>query len=165
MTTKPDITQEELKRLVSYDPDTGLFIRLQKTSRAMIVGVPFAGGKKEGRLRLAVLAKSYLAHRLAWFWMTGEWPADHIDHINGDATDNRWSNLRSVTHAENQQNKRRPSRDNRCGFLGVSMNRKKFSARICVNRTTHRLGNFETPEQAHAAYVEAKRKLHSMCTL
>ena len=98
--------------------------------------------------------------------MHGEWPADEVDHINGDSTDNRLCNLRSVSREVNQENIRRAKRNSKTGLLGVMHTRGgKYRSAIRVRGVFHHLGHFDTAEQAHAAYVEAKRRLHEGCTL
>jgi len=97
------LTRERLMELVSYDPSTGLFT--SKVSRppckiGKVLGSKQAAGYVEFRLDY----KSYLAHRLAWFYIHGDWPVGEIDHINQDRTDNRISNLRDVTRSENNRN-------------------------------------------------------------
>ena len=105
----------------------------------------------------------YTAHRLAWLYVNGEWPAEQIDHINRDRADNSITNLRSVTNAENAQNQR--ARANKSGFAGVRKENNKWLAEIKVNYKPIRIGLFETPEAAHEAYVAAKRKFHVKSTL
>jgi hypothetical protein len=97
--------------------------------------------------------------------MTGRWPNGVVDHINGDTSDNQWSNLRDVTHSVNCQNQRRAKRSNASGLLGVSFFDGKPRASISVDGRPIHLGTFDTPEAAHQAYVEAKRKLHAGCTI
>ena len=97
--------------------------------------------------------------------MTGEWPDGYIDHGNGVRTDNRWANLRAGDRSFNMQNQRRARRDNTTGWLGVSRVKSRFEAAIQVRGRRFRLGRFDTPEAAHAAYLTAKRKLHEGCTL
>lgn len=118
-----------------------------------------------GYLTVRIFGRSYKAHRLAWLYMTGAWPALDVDHKNGVHDDNRWDNLREVTMSVNQQNQRKAQRGNVVGLLGVSAKRKKFSARIHLNGKTILLGVHDTPEMAHAAYLKAKReirRLHAM---
>lgn len=88
-----------------------------------------------------------------------------LDHINGNRADNRIANLREVPNAVNCQNKRAPLPKNKTGFLGVTRDAHGFRAAVMLNRRQHHLGRFDTAEAAHAAYVEAKRRLHEGCTL
>lgn len=101
----------------------------------------------------------WLAHRLAWLYMTGSFPSGLLDHKNGDRSDNRWSNIREASRAQNSQNTRR-KRGHSCGYKGVSRSNKckRFRAVITVDGKQIRLGNFATPEQANKAYAEAARQ-------
>jgi len=96
--------------------------------------------------------------------MCGEWPSE-IDHINGDKSDNSYRNLREVSRGENMQNKRKAHRNNKTGFLGVAREAGKYRARIRVCGKNRSLGMYDTPQQAHQAYLAAKRELHEGCTI
>lgn len=147
------LTQERLKQVVSYDPATGLFSRDAKAGES-------------GYVRLSIDGSDYLAHRLAWLYMTGSWPKGQIDHKNGTRSDNRWDNLRDVTTRVNSQNQRKPMNTNvNTGLLGSYRNGDRFMSKIKVNGRIVYLGTFDTPEQAHEIYVAAKRQLHEGCTL
>lgn len=93
--------------------------------------------------------------------MTGEWPAEQVDHINGTPDDNRWDNLREASNAENCRNTRR-RQNNTSGTKGVTWDarRGKWNANICVNRRYIFLGYFEDIEAAAAAYAAASQKYH-----
>lgn len=149
------------------DPDrfvycrrTGNLYRL-KPNGLPASGKP-AGYKSNGYIKLRYGKARALAHRLVWRIVYGEWPAGQIDHINGDRADNRIENLRLATQAENQQNRRIPGRRNKSGFLGVSWDRVvgMWHAQIAKDGICYPIGWFETPEEAHAAYLKAKMKLH-----
>lgn len=155
------IRQERLKELLHYCPETGAFTRLIKTSNRIKIG-SVAGYARPGcRLVISVDGKLYHAHRLAWFWMTGEWPKDQINHINGVRDDNRWDNLREATRSQNQQN-RKVNSNNKSGYMGVSWQRRagKWVAHIKIAGCNRYLGLFTTPEDAHAAYLAAKAEHH-----
>jgi hypothetical protein len=107
----------------------------------------------------------YRAHRLAWLYTHGAWPTGEIDHINGIRDDNRLANLRDVTVSVNQQNRKRAASNGSTGLLGVSTAKARYRAAIALNGRTTYLGSFDTAEEAHAAYVTAKRELHEGCTL
>jgi hypothetical protein len=163
---KPKVTAERLRQLFDYNPATGDFVA--KTSRGGHFAGRVAGARKEqrcGHIYICIDRRLYLAHRLAFLWMTGEWPKLEVDHINCNGSDNRWVNLRDVPGAVNLQNQIRPRKCNRSGFQGVSPNRKRWAAQIKACGAHIHLGTFDTPELAHAAYVEAKRRLHVGCTL
>jgi hypothetical protein len=99
------------------------------------------------------------AHRVIWAMQTGAWPVVYIDHINGDRADNRWGNLREADASENSRNARLRS-DNQSGFRGVTRFGGKWRAEIRLYGKATYLGQFDTPEQAAAAYAEASRRLH-----
>ncbi len=111
------LTQERLLELIHYNPETGLFSRLGGR-RSDRVGKVAGSPQGQGYLLIFVDGRRYRAHRLAWFYMTGEWPADGIDHVNNIKTDNRFANLRLATRAQNEMNKP-PSRSNTSGVKGV----------------------------------------------
>jgi hypothetical protein len=105
-------------------------------------------------------------HQFAWFLTHGYVPKT-IDHINGDGLDNRLCNLREVTRQQNIQNHRKPPKHNTSGFLGVSYFKagKKFSAHINLDGKKIHLGYFDEPDVAHQAYLTAKIKLHTSCSI
>jgi len=156
-----ELTQEQLQQLLSYDPDTGIFTNLKSRGRVKIGSV--AGSKySNGYICIAIDSKRYLAHRLIWLYVYGEFPANQIDHINEVKDDNRLVNLRLATSQENQHNKSSPQTNNTSGYLGVYWNkpRGKWIARIQVNGKNKHLGLFNTAEEASAVYLAVKRELH-----
>jgi hypothetical protein len=118
-----------------------------------------------GYVVVRVGEKVLYVHRIAWAMTHGSWPIGSIDHINCTPSDNRPCNLRQVCQQTNAENQRRPQRRNAIGLLGVTAKRNKFRATIVVNGKQMSLGAYSTPEQAHAAYVAAKRIHHKGCTL
>jgi hypothetical protein len=106
-----------------------------------------------------IFKKDYQAHRLAFLWMTGSFPASEVDHINGVRDDNRWGNLRAVTPTQNAQNQRLPS-NNKSGVIGVHWNKQanRWCARIKVNGRVVHIGLFSTLEEAVAARAKANEK-------
>lgn len=157
-----ELTQELLTSEFSYAPDSGQFSRLHKRGNRRAGSV--AGSvKSNGYVYISTGESSYLAHRLAWLYTTGSWPANDIDHINGDRTDNRSCNLREATRGENMQNERRARSSNHSsGLLGVSWSKaaKKWAAGIKLNGIKRHLGLFDDPTEAHHAYLDAKREMH-----
>lgn len=118
--------------------------------------------------RVCIDGTYYSAHRLAWFYMVGEWPDGEIDHINGEKSDNRFANFRDVPRSINQQNIRKsigPNSENR--LLGTSYNKRtgRWIAKIALNKKQYGLGYFDTMEEAHEVYLAAKRKMHPGCTI
>lgn len=146
-----------LKQLATYDPETGHFV--WKESRGRRKRGAIAGSHcNKGYLVIGVDYKVYKAHRLAWLYMTGEWPTDQIDHRNTRKDDNRWDNLRQ---ASNQQNCCNRDRYNKTGFRNVSIAASgRFIASVARDGKTHHLGVFDTPEEAYAAASAARIKHH-----
>lgn len=152
------VTQTKLKEL--FVLKNGEFIRLVKTGQSTKVGDIAGGPNPDGYQRVKISGKTYLTHRLVWLYETGSWPINELDHINGNKQDNRIENLRDVTRSENLQNLYRPTRGNPSGFLGVSIRKGMYCARIRTNGVLSYIGTFSTPEQASSAYLAAKRELH-----
>ncbi len=152
---------------IHYDAETGVFT-WAVAGRGIRVGAVAGVKTSEGYWQIKLGFKAYRAHRLAWFLVHGVWPDGSIDHINGDRLDNRIANLRIASHAVNMQNKRVAMANNKsCGLLGVTWNiqHERWQASVMVNKKRHFLGHFDTPEAAHAAYLEAKRRLQPGCTI
>ncbi len=156
---------QRLKSLLRYEPNSGNFIRIQCNQQPGVVGAIAGNKHSRGYWEIRLEDNTYLAHRLAFFYMTGAWPANDVDHINGIRDDNRWSNLRMATRSQNMQNVRKAQKNNRLGILGVQKHGRKFRATIALNGQRIRIGSFDTPEQASAAYIEKKRELHERCPL
>ena len=161
-----DLTAARLRELLHYDPDTGVFTWRVHRGIKRVAGLPAGTINSRGYAQLKISPYgSIQGHRAAWLYAHGDWPSRHIDHINGNKADNRLVNLRDVTHSENQQNQRTAHRNNRVGLLGVSVSRGRYAATIQIDGANRHLGRFETAEEAHAAYIEAKRGLHGTCSL
>lgn len=151
-----DLDHQTLLDQLSYDPLTGIFHWKISPSRRAKAG-SVAGGLSHGYWTIKIAGKLRYAHILAWFYVTGLWPADKVDHRNGVKSDNRWDNLRMATSAQNAHNCR-PHTDNASRLKGVRAYRKRFNARIRANGATIHLGTFDTPELAAAAYDAAAIK-------
>lgn len=156
----PPITASRLRELVEYDPERGLFTWRSGRSKFQewLTG-KVAGTLANGYTSIILDGKKYSAHRLVWLYVYGRWPIDQIDHVDGDRSNNRFSNLREADHQKNEANK--PLRkDNSSGFKGVQFHPQtgKWRARITFNKVQLHLGLFTSPEAAHAAYVIAAKK-------
>lgn len=152
------MNQSELKAILNYDPETGLFTwRINSGQRARIGGV--VGTFSNGYRRLRYKGKHHLLHRLAFLYMTGKMPDQFVDHINGIRDDNRWANLRQCEFADNTKNAKLRS-DNTTGAKGVSVHNGKYRARIRTNGKRILLGNFNTLEEARLAYAAASQQEH-----
>jgi hypothetical protein len=153
---------EELKKYLSYSPETGLFTWMAKSSDKTKLGSTAGCKRPDGYIKIKILGEQVLAHRLAWFYVHGEWPEEEIDHINRVRDDNRLSNLRSVKKRQQQQNQSVSSR-NTSGYTGVSKTDSgKYRANITKDGKFIALGVFETPEQASDAYMAAKKVYHEL---
>ena len=159
-----ELTAERLRELFSYDPQTGVFRRLVRTSNRITTNADAGCLNDEGYVKIRVDGKKMSAHRMAWLYVHGRHPDGEIDHINGVRHDNRISNLREIDRTGNNQNTHRVWLKNG-NFTNVSRVPTGWKARINVNKRGMSLGVYKTPEEAHAAYLAAKRKLHPRSTL
>jgi phosphoribosyl-ATP pyrophosphohydrolase len=158
----PELTVDRLREVLDYNPETGVFVNRK-------LGRPVGCRSKHlGYWIVTVTGHGqFYAHRLAWLYVHGEWPK-FIDHINLDKMDNRLCNLRNVEQRINNQNKRDANKNNIAGFLGVSYDARNASpwvARIWVDGRSKHIKACKTKEEAHEAYIAAKRKIHEGCTL
>lgn len=147
------------QRHFRYDPQTGLLFWASR--KGVKAGREAGTPGRDGYKRVGFQFRTYLAHRLIWaLHNDGEAP-EYLDHINGVKDDNRLENLRPATKAENGMN-RPKQRNNLSGFKGVCFdnNKGKWLATIKRYGKQHRLGHYQTPEAAHAAYVKAAERLH-----
>jgi hypothetical protein len=158
---RPRLTRARLRELLHYNSKTGEF-RWRKRPRNSVRIDRSAGHvpSQQGRRRIGIDRRVYVAHQLAWFYMTGRWGYPTIDHRDGDAGNNRWTNLRQASRSQNNANRRRP-RHNTSGYKGARLCHESGKWRACIGRNGKNihLGRFETAEAAHAAYLAAARKL------
>ncbi len=166
--TKPRqiLTAEQARQVLHYCPDTGAF-RWKVAPNGRITVGQIAGAKSRKYIDIKIGRKSYKAHRVAWLMHYGAWPeAEMIDHINGNPIDNRICNLRQASRSLNMQNRRGPAKSCKTGLLGVTETPYgRYRADLRLSGKHFYLGAYTTPELAHAAYVEAKRRLHAGCTI
>jgi len=167
--TKQDtLTVTQLKAAVRYESESGKFFRVGNRTRSPH-GRVLGNKTSNGYLHISVNGKKYAAHRLAWLYAHGEWPNGDIDHIDGDRANNSLSNLRVVSRSTNLENLRVAKTHNAStGLLGAypyGTSGKLFIAKIQVRGRTVRVGLFSTAQDAHEAYVRAKRELHGGCTI
>lgn len=149
------LSQSRLQELLCYDEHTGLFTwRIHAGNR---LANSAAGSLcKRGYLDVSVDGKSYRAHRLAWLYVHGNFPVGVIDHINGNRSDNRITNLRDVTNTRNLLSFRKTNHNNSSGFVGVNKNHNGWRAEIKVNYQNINLGTYPTKEEASIAYSAVK---------
>lgn len=155
------LTQEYLKSILYYNPETGKFVRLVSTSNKVKIGDIAGSIQNTGYVAISVKNKRYLAHRLAWLYVHGSFPSKQIDHINGNRSDNRLINIRECSQCENNQNMV-SNKNSTSKYIGVSWNKErlKWRATIYINGKQKHLGRFNTEKEAFDAYVKAKAKLH-----
>lgn len=162
---------EALRRWLSYDAADGLLRWRERPFRNSTRKPGDVAGCVEKRSGVVIVGipdyRNVLAHRAIWALVYGAWPELLIDHRDGNPTNNRLSNLRQADHRINCENKRRPMKRSGTGFLGVTFAKKgkPFQAQIGVRGRHIYLGTFDTPEEAHAVYLTAKRQLHEGNTL
>lgn len=158
------MSKEAIQKYLRYEPTTG---NLWWTAEALVKVANKKATAKDrlGYICLKVDGRMFKGHRLAWFFVHGDFPQGHIDHINGNPSDNRIENLRDVSRSVNMQNERGARTHNSTGLLGVSRNGSGWRSEIRIAGKKKNLGTFATPEQAHEAYVFAKRQYHEGCTI
>jgi len=169
------VTQETVRDLLHYDPNTGIFTwryrdrKYCASDKAQKIWNTRYAGKKAGffheeYIKIKIFYYNFAAHRLAILYVTGSLPSMDVDHIDRNKSNNRFENLREVSKFVNQQNRFNPRSDSRTQIIGAQKsggkNSKKFYSRIRVNGKYHHLGTFDTAEQAGAAYLSAKQALH-----
>lgn len=161
------LTHERLTQALDYDPEAGIFLWAENGHGRRKIG-DVAGNldKTEDKLDrwiVGIEGRQYFAHRLAWFYVYGEWPKGLIDHRDRNALNNRIGNLREATNAQNRANSR-TNKDNVSGLKGVSLSpyrtsetKRPYWASITINGKPKHLGSFETAEKAHEAYLLAAK--------
>ncbi len=153
---------EDICTLLEYDPATGQLTwkdRPRTRGWRPDLSGPVNNTTDNGRLRVGLFGKRYLAHRIIWCMVTGAWPTHQIDHINGDPSDNRWCNLRHVTNLENCRNQKRRA-NNVTGMTGVLWRKdhQVWTAQIQANGKREHLGFFASKEEAIAARHAAEQR-------
>jgi hypothetical protein len=152
-----------LRSLIEYDPDTGRFTWKSRDDPpwdAKWAGKQAGSVGADGYWRISLMNQLFQSHRVAFAIAHGRWPTKGIDHIDGCPGNNRLSNLREATNAENQQNRRMGRKSGYPGVCWVE-SMKKWKAQITQNRKLYHLGYFDCPRHAHAAYLAAKARLHT----
>lgn len=153
------LSQNRLKELLHYDPETGVWTWLSKNgTKRPQAGSVSNQGRSAGYRRITIDGESYYSSHLVFLYMIGEFPKEEIDHIDRDRGNDRWINLRKTNHIKNCQN-RGNRNDNKSGYPGVSYNKQygKWKADITVDKQRIYLGKFHTLEDAIAARKFAEK--------
>jgi hypothetical protein len=156
---------EELQRLFSYCPETGVLTWKPSTHKGFnMSGKPAGTVTRRGYLTVGMHYPKlayYLAHRIIWKLMTGDEPTHQVDHIDMDRLNNRWLNLRAATQSQNKSNGKL-YKNNKSGVKGVSWDawHRKWKVQISVDKKIVQLGRFNTVEEATNVVVSARVRLH-----
>ncbi len=146
--------QGRLKEKLWYSKETGNFFWIGLFAGRMKNGQKAGYTNPRGYVIIKIDYTEYLAHRLAWLYMTGNWPENEIDHIDGNPSNNKWDNLRAATGTQNQGN-RKISKNNTSGYKGVVRHTNKWQAQIYFKSKIVYLGRFNTKKEAALAYNRA----------
>ena len=154
------ITQEHLKEILEYNIETGVLNWKEKRNSRALKGSRAGGLHPNGSIVIGINGKYYLAHRLAWLYVYGEFPKKNIDHINHNRTDNRIKNLRDVNNTENLRNCGLSCK-NTSGYSGVSYSktRRKWIASVKYNQKSIYIGGYDTPEEAAEGAISKRLEL------
>lgn len=167
------IDQKRLKQILEYKPETGVFLWKERrvTHKAVRAWNTRCAGKEVGSIhgalsgrsykRTSIEGRSYYLHRLAFLYMTGEWPPGEVDHADRDPANNAWSNLRCATRAQNSANKR-GYRTSQSGVKGVYFVPRtgRWQSKIGVGGKSKHLGTFDSIDDAEAAYRAAAQSIY-----
>lgn len=154
------LTQAELKQLLHYDPETGLFTWITTgTGRKRNKSAGWL--QRDGYRRIGIHGATYLEHRLAWLYVHGNFPPEQLDHINRTRHDNRITNLRTVSRQQNAFNLSL-YKNNKSGYIGVHWRKDMNEYRACIriDGKLKTIGYYACPKQAHEAYLKVKAELH-----
>lgn len=162
------LTQEYLKSILEYNPETGDFIRLKSKGGHMEGSI--AGAKDSlGYIRISIDSKLYLAHRLAFLFMDGKLPESNVDHIDGNPSNNSWSNLRLCTQKQNVWNQTGHGKFYKNVYFTRGGRNRPFNVKIEINGNVRSFGYYRTAEEAdevaslirdmiHGEFSVSKRK-------
>jgi HNH endonuclease len=160
--TEQILTQEKLKTLLQYDPDTGVLIWRTKPSRGVKAGRIAGTPTSEGYIALQINKQKMYAHRAIWLYVHGVWPSEEIDHINRIRNDNRLCNLRLANRLENSHNTRKHDKS-LLGHKGVAWHNrnKKWQVQMRFCGKSYYVGQFLNLQDAIQARLQAETKLYA----
>lgn len=165
MKNRIELDVQLLSDYINYNSETGV-LTWRKNFFKTKIGKEIGSISTLGYRKVTFKGLTILCHRVAWAIHYGEQPPEVIDHINGNRTDNRMSNLRSVTMGGNARNQRSASKSNKSSkYLGVSKFEGRWRAKIKSHGKYIFIGYFDTEEQARDAYIDKKRMVHDTCTI
>lgn len=155
------LTQERLQEKLHYNPETGIFTCLTNHQKKLIGTEVGWIDPDSGYVIINIDGRAYSAHRLAYLYMTGNWPVNVLDHEDTIKHHNWWSNIRDATKSQNARNRGSQINNRSCGYKGVSWNKtkNKWFAQCFINGKNKFLGCYETAEEAKQAYDDFA-KLH-----
>jgi hypothetical protein len=160
-----NLSAAHVRAIFSYDPQEGLLRWRNDCGMGNRIPAGSVAGtlNKEGYRYVIVDGRHYRAARVIWLWMTGKWPLGQVDHKDRGTSNDKWENLREATGSQNKANSRK-YRNKSCSLKGVQAVQKRHSIRyravVTKDGVRRSIGNFGTPEEAHAAYVKAAQELH-----
>ena len=153
------LSQERLREVLFYDKEKGIFLWNIDTFLGRARFGKVAGSlSNEGYVLISIDKKRYLAHRLAWLYVTGKWPQEYIDHKNTIRSDNRWNNLREASKIQNGGNRKR-TKNKKSGLpKGVYKHENNYRAQLVGRKEGKNLGTYKSIEEAVQAYEKAAKK-------
>lgn len=161
------LTPEQIRTLLDLNVETGELRWTAAASQGRLTQRIAGSLAGNGYWQIKTGKVCYLAHRIVWAIVHGEWPEKDIDHIDGNRANNALSNLRLVTKAQNMQNLAVTGKNTASGIAGAihrpanQRRREKWEAKIRVNGVLRHLGSFDDPQKAHARYMQVKTQIHS----
>jgi hypothetical protein len=155
------LTIEQLKEVLDYNPDTGVFTWKKTVNSHAVVGSVAGNQDSSVYIRITIYKKKYAAHRLAFLYMTGEFPKHLVDHINQIKDDNRWTNLRQATVSQNNINSKK-QKNNKSGYRGVYWVKKYQVWRVQIKYKSKyiTLGSYTDIKEAAEVYKKKALELY-----
>lgn len=146
-----ELTQQQVRKLLDYDPVTGKVTHLVNRPPFGLAGEPAGWVNSRGYFRVSIEGLDLPGHKVIWLWMTGTYPVGDIDHEDRNRSNNKWDNLRLATRSQNLTNQgKKPN--NRSGFKGVSSRGNSHTARVRIGGKPKIIGSFPSAKEAATAY-------------